>query len=345
MEAEREKTRLEREAEQQLLIDAMDKMIDSDNLQIDKNNELLENIQDAIEKETEEVKSIEEALLNADKANLPALTTTLVGALGSDGGYMKELLGEINHSQVELAAALRGQTIEQATQQLKSGTMKKADFNELVTRLGFSFNEKTGMITTQDGSFAAHYSGWTKKSNKDTQTTTAKNGVQVTGSTKTTSSTTSISSAQAKTNSKNLEQIAKEVWLGKWGNGQDRKNRLTAAGYDYNAVQKLVNKGYSYFFDKGGVATGIGQLAKDTIKPERVLSPRQTKAFENLVNNLTTNPVLNALSRTPSIKSNWNGLTGETNNSKNYHFSNFTVQANDIEEFISSIETMIPMNK
>lgn len=38
------------------------------------------------------------------------------------------------------------------------------------------------------------------------------------------------------------EQIATEVIAGKWGNGQDRKDRLYKAGYDYNAVQSLVNK-------------------------------------------------------------------------------------------------------
>lgn len=41
---------------------------------------------------------------------------------------------------------------------------------------------------------------------------------------------------------KTLDQIAKEVVEGKWGNGTDRKNRLTKAGYDYNAVQKKVNE-------------------------------------------------------------------------------------------------------
>ena len=29
---------------------------------------------------------------------------------------------------------------------------------------------------------------------------------------------------------------------GKWGNGQDRKSRLTKAGYDYAKVQAAVNK-------------------------------------------------------------------------------------------------------
>ena len=41
---------------------------------------------------------------------------------------------------------------------------------------------------------------------------------------------------------KSNETIAKEVIQGKWGNGADRKNRLTKAGYDYNAIQKIVNK-------------------------------------------------------------------------------------------------------
>lgn len=41
---------------------------------------------------------------------------------------------------------------------------------------------------------------------------------------------------------KSVETIAKEVLAGKWGNGDDRKKRLTQAGYDYNAVQKKVSE-------------------------------------------------------------------------------------------------------
>ena len=41
---------------------------------------------------------------------------------------------------------------------------------------------------------------------------------------------------------KSNEEIAKEVLAGKWGNGADRKKKLKAAGYDYNAIQKIVNK-------------------------------------------------------------------------------------------------------
>lgn len=41
---------------------------------------------------------------------------------------------------------------------------------------------------------------------------------------------------------KPIDQIADEVIAGKWGNGADRKKRLTDAGYNYDAVQKAVNK-------------------------------------------------------------------------------------------------------
>ena len=41
---------------------------------------------------------------------------------------------------------------------------------------------------------------------------------------------------------KSIEELANEVIVGKWGNGQERKDKLTTAGYDYNAVQNKVNE-------------------------------------------------------------------------------------------------------
>ena len=52
---------------------------------------------------------------------------------------------------------------------------------------------------------------------------------------------TPVTSAPAK---KSVEEIAREVLNGKWGNGDDRKNRLTAAGYNYTEVQNAVNALY-----------------------------------------------------------------------------------------------------
>ena len=40
---------------------------------------------------------------------------------------------------------------------------------------------------------------------------------------------------------KSILQIALEVIAGLWGNGEERRQRLEAAGYDYAEVQEMVN--------------------------------------------------------------------------------------------------------
>lgn len=57
-----------------------------------------------------------------------------------------------------------------------------------------------------------------------------------TTTTKTTATTTT------KPALKSIDVIAKEVIDGKWGSGDERKKKLTAAGYNYDAVQKKVNE-------------------------------------------------------------------------------------------------------
>lgn len=39
-----------------------------------------------------------------------------------------------------------------------------------------------------------------------------------------------------------LETVAREVIIGKWGDGDERRKRLTKAGYNYSEVQAIVNK-------------------------------------------------------------------------------------------------------
>ena len=41
---------------------------------------------------------------------------------------------------------------------------------------------------------------------------------------------------------KSNEEIAQEVINGLWGNGEERKKKLTSAGYNYSAIQKIVNE-------------------------------------------------------------------------------------------------------
>ena len=54
--------------------------------------------------------------------------------------------------------------------------------------------------------------------------------------------TTASGSAVSSSNVKSIDTLAREVIRGDWGNGAERKQRLSAAGYDYTAVQQRVNE-------------------------------------------------------------------------------------------------------
>lgn len=55
---------------------------------------------------------------------------------------------------------------------------------------------------------------------------------------------TSAPTTPASGSVKSLDTLASEIWAGKWGNGNDRKKRLTDAGYDAGAVQRRVDRKY-----------------------------------------------------------------------------------------------------
>lgn len=69
-------------------------------------------------------------------------------------------------------------------------------------------------------------------------------------------------------------QVAVEVWQGKWGTGDERKKRLTEAGYDYNAIQDIVNQtepegsgydGRTYVVQEGDTLTAIARKYNTTV--------------------------------------------------------------------------------
>ena len=51
-----------------------------------------------------------------------------------------------------------------------------------------------------------------------------------------------IKESNTGTDRKTVEELAREVIAGQWGNGEERKIKLTNAGYDYSAVQAKVNE-------------------------------------------------------------------------------------------------------
>jgi GH25 family lysozyme M1 (1,4-beta-N-acetylmuramidase) len=74
---------------------------------------------------------------------------------------------------------------------------------------------------------------------------------------------------------KSVDELAREVLDGKWGNGKDRVDRLTAAGYDYNTVQKRVNeliaerdkpKYKTYIVKRGDTLSAIARRYNTTVQ-------------------------------------------------------------------------------
>lgn len=70
---------------------------------------------------------------------------------------------------------------------------------------------------------------------------------------------------------KSIEELANEVIEGKWGNGEERKNRLTESAYNYDEVQNLVNKKLSnkivqiYIVKPGDNLTKIAKMFNTTV--------------------------------------------------------------------------------
>ena len=88
---------------------------------------------------------------------------------------------------------------------------------------------------------------------------------------------------------KSIDELAREVINGKWGNGADRKTRLTSAGYNYQEIQNRVNQilapKIEYYTVKSGdnltkiakkYGTTVNQLVKwNNIKNPNLIYPNQ----------------------------------------------------------------------
>ena len=68
--------------------------------------------------------------------------------------------------------------------------------------------------------------------------------------------------AKTTVSSKSIDELAREVIAGNWGNGEDRKQRLKAAGYNYSEIQNRVNE----MMGKSTTGKTVDQLAREVLQ-------------------------------------------------------------------------------
>lgn len=100
-----------------------------------------------------------------------------------------------------------------------------------------------------------------------------------------------IAGANKNNNKPSIEQIAHEVIDGIWSNGQDRKDKLTAAGFNYDEVQNKVNEilgaNKTYYIVKSGdtlssIASKYGTTVKQLVSLNNISNPNLIYAGQKI---------------------------------------------------------------
>lgn len=95
---------------------------------------------------------------------------------------------------------------------------------------------------------------------------------------------------------KNIDELAREVIAGQWSNGDDRRKKITEAGYDYNAVQKRVNEilgtkttvQHTYYIVKkgdtlSGIAKKYGTTYQELARKNNIKNPNLIRVGQKLL--------------------------------------------------------------
>ena len=76
---------------------------------------------------------------------------------------------------------------------------------------------------------------------------------------------------------KPVDTVAREVIAGQWGNGEDRKARLTQAGYDYNVIQARANE----MLRPQPQRKSIDEIAREVIRGKWGNNPERKRRLES----------------------------------------------------------------
>ena len=344
--AQAEVERLEREKEQEELLHQMEAEQDKNQMAIDKNEQLLEQIQDRVDEITTETKSIEEWLELIATEGPPMLHDIFADI----GTKLEELMNDLGNDLSKVDAA--GQNTTEAIKQgLLNGTL---DPDQWAEKIGWIKGDNGKWYAPMDDPYYDPAGFDFGKANVDTSSTTDKSGVQIQGQ------------GEVAANNQNQQTSTGFPRQGSLRNVSSVLNIRSGAGMDYGIIGKIPPSGKPQIlgengnwaqvnyngitgwaskdyltYDKGGLLKGKGVALKDTLKPEAILSPEQTKAWTKLVDNLTS-PMLAQLTTTPTpqkVDNNTEKYIGDT-----YTFNNVTVKADDIDQFITSIKGWVPIS-
>lgn len=336
-----------REKEQEELLHQMEAEQDKNQIAIDKNEQLLEQIQDRVDEITTETKSIEEWLELIATEGPPMLHDIFADI----GTKLEELMNDLGNDSSKVDAA--GQNTTEAIKQgLLNGTL---DPDQWAEKIGWIKGDNGKWYAPMDDPYYDPAGFDFGKANVDTSSTTDKSGVQIQGQ------------GEVAANNQNQQTSTGFPRQGSLRNVSSVLNIRSGAGMDYGIIGKIPPSGKPQVlgesgnwaqvnyngitgwaskdyltYDKGGLLKGKGVALKDTLKPEAILSPEQTKAWTKLVDNLTS-PMLAQLTATPSVqKDNTNNTEKYIGDS--YVFNNVTVKADDIDQFITSIKGWVPIS-
>ena len=344
--AQAEAERLEREKEQEELLHQMETEQDKNQMAIDKNEQLLEQIQDRVDEITTETKSIEEWLELIATEGPPMLHDIFADI----GTKLEELMNDLGNDSSKVDAA--GQNTTEAIKQgLLNGTL---DPDQWAEKIGWIKGDNGKWYAPMDDPYYDPAGFDFGKANVDTSSTTDTSGVQIQGQ------------GEVAANNQNQQTSTGFPRQGSLRNVSSVLNIRSGAGMDYGIIGKIPPSGKPQIlgengnwaqvnyngitgwaskdyltYDKGGLLKGKGVALKDTLKPEAILSPEQTKAWTKLVDNLTS-PMLAQLTTTPTpqkVDNNTEKYIGDT-----YTFNNVTVKADDIDQFITSIKGWVPIS-
>lgn len=205
-----------------------------------------------------------------------AWCATFVSAVAVKLGYTRIIPTECSCNYMIKGFQQIGCWVENDAYIPKAGDVVFYDWQDSGIGDNVGSSDHVGIVEKCDGKTITVIEGNT--SNKVGRRTLAVNGKYIRGFGVPAYTTQSASTPAPSTTKKDITTIAKEVLAGQWGNGDDRKNRLTSAGYDYATVQAKVNELAS---GKASTPTkSVAEVAKEVYAGEWGNNPARKEALE-----------------------------------------------------------------